>query len=188
MTTSNPAASEPLTTPTIVGSQSEWQPLRVGDLPDVIRIAAQLHPGLPERAEVLAEKIRLAPGTCCKLIRAGRCAGYGIAHPWQLEAIPPLDAFFEKIPEPAECLYVHDIAILPAARGSGAAAAYLARLKQIARASALRALALTSVYGTSTLWSRFGFVAQSSPALTEKLHSYGSSAVYMMCREPWPET
>lgn len=176
-------AGAPLPASSVAGSRWVWQPLRVGDLPDVIRIAAQLHSGLPERPDVLAEKIRLAPGTCCKLVRAGHCAGYGLAHPWQLEAIPPLDTLLEKIPEPAECLYVHDIAILPAARGAGASAAYLARLKQSARASALPAMALTSVYGTAALWRRFGFVERSSPALTRKLRSYGPSAVYMVCRE-----
>lgn len=153
------------------------------DLPEVMHIAGELHAGLPERPEVLAEKIRLAPGACCKLVRAGHCAGYGLAHPWRLEAIPPLDTFLGQLPAPAECLYVHDIAILPSARGAGASAAYLARLKQSAHASALPALALTSVYGTAALWRRFGFLERSSPALTEKLRSYGPSAVYMVCRE-----
>lgn len=182
MSTIHPTRDAPLPARSAVAPW-EWQPLGPADLPDVMRIAAQLHPGLPERREVLAEKIRLAPATCCKLVRDAVCAGYGLAHPWRLDAIPPLDAFLEKLPAPAECLYVHDIAILPIARGSGASVAYLARLKQIAHASALPALALTSVYGTAPLWNRFGFVVQPSRALAEKLRSYGPSAVYMVCRE-----
>lgn len=178
----DPAPSAAFSRSPIAHTEWEWQPLHPTDLPGVMRIAAQLHPGLPERPEVLAEKIRLAPATCCKLVRGARCVGYGLAHPWQLKAIPPLDAFLEKLPEPAGCLYVHDIAILPEARGSGAAIAYLDRLKQVARASALPTLALTSVYGTAALWSRVGFIVHSSPALTEKLRSYGPSAVYMVCR------
>ena len=156
----------------------DWLPLTDADIGEVFAAAARLHPGLPERAEVLAEKLRLFPAGCRKLAAAGRLAGYGLAHPWTLGSAPKLDAFLGALPAAPGCLYLHDVAILPEARGRGAAGAYVDYLGRVAGELGLRRLALVSVYGTAPLWEKLGFAAV--PAGAPPLPSYGPSAAYML--------
>lgn len=158
---------------------SSWRPLTQADLPDVARIAGVVHPELPERREVFEEKLRLFPTGCFAFETAGGVAGYALAHPWTLDDIPPLDSFLKRLPSAPDCLYLHDVALLPAARGAGAAAALLTTLTRIASDRNLPALALVSVYGTARLWGRLGF-EETTP--TKKLGDYGPTARYMYRR------
>ena len=169
---------EPTSPP--LGPAPSWRPLRRVDLPGLIPIAEVAHPALAERPEVFAEKWRLFPEGCFGADQDGDLRGYGIAHPWVLNEIPPLDAFLLALPDPATCLYVHDVAILPSARGHGLAATLVDLWVQVARMRGLPALSLVSVYGTFKLWSRLGFRDASSAVATPKLQSYGPTARYMI--------
>ena len=157
---------------------ADWKPLESGDMPAVFAIAGRLHPGLPERLEVLAEKRRLFPDGCRRLLNGADMVGYGLAHPWRLNAAPKLDAFLEMLPASPDCLYLHDVAILPEGRGRGAAGSYVVYLESLARRQGLGHLALVSVYGTVPLWEKFGFktVLAGAPPLP----FYGPSAAYML--------
>jgi N-acetylglutamate synthase-like GNAT family acetyltransferase len=106
--------------------------------------------------------------------------GYGISHPWKLFSIPPLDEFLGAIPEDADCIYIHDVAVLPDARGHQAAAHYLKLIRNIAAGLSIAKLACVSVYGTDVLWSRYGFKAAICESMTSKLRTYGDSAKYMI--------
>jgi hypothetical protein len=151
------------------------------DLDAIVAISKHVHTSLPERVEVFAEKLQLSPHGCWKLTHHGVTLGYGLAHPWRLHSIPPLDSFLQEIPSAADCLYIHDIALLPEGRGHGASADLLAILSHVASSLNLRHLACVSVYGTSTHWSRFGFQVVQADALIEKLESYGQNSCYMVC-------
>lgn len=159
-----------------------WRAMRPEDLPGVCALAEIAHPGLPERREVFEEKLRLFPAGCFTLSRDGALAGYGISHPWTLHDIPSLDAFLGGLPPAPDCLYLHDVAAAPAARGHGAAAALILRLCDTARREGLAFLALTSVHGTRDLWARLGFSAASGDAAASRLRSYGPEAAYMVRR------
>ncbi|WP_393957308.1 GNAT family N-acetyltransferase [Methylorubrum sp. POS3] len=165
-----------------VTSSAEWQPLRAADMARVDAIAGQIHAGLPERPAVLAEKRDLSPATCLKLVLDGSIVGYGLAHPWILHDVPPLDAFLTALPPSPSCLYVHDVAILSEARGRQAAAHYIASLTAQARVFGIAHLACVSVYGTVGLWAGLGFTVRDDPGLRAKLSSYGDSARYMTAR------
>jgi len=160
---------------------SEWLPLLPADLDSVNRIADSVHTTLPERPEVFEEKVTLYPRGCRKFVSGDHIVGYGISHPWTLYSIPPLDKFLKTLPLNPACLYIHDVVVLPGARGRGAAARYVDYIKRLARESAIWSLALVSVYGTDMLWSRFGFRVIANSDLDEKLTSYGASARYMVC-------
>ncbi|MFT4120130.1 GNAT family N-acetyltransferase [Bradyrhizobium sp.] len=161
-------------------SKSHWRRAHTSDLHAIGAIAARLHPDLPERPEVFAEKMRLYPDGCRVLIADGEIAGYGLSHPWKQHRIPPLDGFLERLPGDADCLYVHDVAILPDARG-GVGRAYVATIEQLARAAGIATLALVSVYATRPLWERLGFRPVPADAeLLAKLNSYGAGATYML--------
>jgi len=157
---------------------AEWHPLEAGDLDELCAIAGIAHPNLPERVEVFAEKLRLFPEGCLKFLLNGRMAGYGLSHPWALNAAPRLDAFLGPLPEAPGCFYIHDVALLPAARGRGAAHAFARHAEALARDRGLRRLALVSVYGTARLWARMGF-RPARPAGLD-LAGYGPDAEYMV--------
>jgi GNAT superfamily N-acetyltransferase len=161
-------------------SKPHWRPARASDLPAISAIAARIHPDLPERPEVLADKMRLSPDGCRVLVAGDEIAGYGLSHPWKQHRIPPLDGLLARLPDDADCLYIHDVAVLPDFRG-GVLRAYLAGIEQLARALGLSTLALVSVYSTRPLWERLGFRAVTADApLRANLAGYGEGATYML--------
>jgi len=164
------------------GRRAHWRAMRLEDLPRVSSVAELVHPNLPERPEVFEEKFRLFPAGCFALEANRALVGYAISHPWRLHDIPPLDAFLGTPPASPDCLYLHDVAVLPAARGHGAAAGLLERLREVARGQGVHAIALTSVSDTERFWNRLGFEAVSKGRLEEKLDCYGAGACYMVGR------
>ncbi|WP_439406728.1 GNAT family N-acetyltransferase [Bradyrhizobium sp. DASA03076] len=161
-------------------SKPNWRPARASDFAAISAIAARIHPDLFERPEVFAEKMRLCSDGCRVLAADEAIVGYGLAHPWKKHWIPPLDALLERLPDDADCLYVHDIAVLPHARG-GVARDYVATIEKLARSSGVSALALVSIYTTRPLWERFGFRPVTTNAeMSAKLASYGKGATYML--------
>jgi hypothetical protein len=157
-----------------------WRPLSLGDLPEVNRIADAVHLDLPERPEVFDEKFRLYPQGCFALVQDAKLVGYGLSHPWTLNEIPPLDEFLVSLPNPAACLYVHDVVILPCARGHSMAEVLIGQLTDVVMRDGIGAMALVSVYGTHSLWGTMGFRGTSNPSLSQKLKTYGPTARYMV--------
>ncbi len=144
------------------------------DLPGVDAVAAIVHPGFPEDGEVLAERLALHPAGCFALDGEAGIAGYLISHPWHDNAAPKLNSRLGAIPADAETYYIHDLALHPAAQGTGAAGAIIRRL--MAETAAFPRHALVAVNGSAPFWSRFGF----SPAEGPDLASYGGAAIYMV--------
>ena len=100
----------------------------------IAAIAALIHPDLPERPEVFDERRNLFPEGCQALVAtSGAIAGYEIAYPWTLHSVPTLDAFVGRLPDKPDCLYVHDVAILPEARGRRGAERYIELIRAAAR-------------------------------------------------------
>jgi GNAT superfamily N-acetyltransferase len=159
-----------------------WRPAAASDVADIQEIGDQIHPGLRERPEVFAERLQLFPEGCFVLARGQRVVGYGLSHPWSLNSIPPLDQLLGSIPHSPDCLLIHDVAVLPPARGHGAAAILIERLAKLAQKLGIPRLALVSVYNTWPLWRRIGFDVVSNRALAQKLKSYGQTARYMVRR------
>lgn len=160
-----------------------WLPIVNADLARINVIADRVHTDLPERPEVFAEKVGLSPEGCRKLVVAGETVGYGICHPWMLQEIPPLDEFLRGLPPEPDCLYIHDVVVLPEARGGAATSRFVTHVRALAATREIGALALVSVYGTDRFWTRFGFVVEEGgEALRAKVASYGPTACYMVAR------
>jgi GNAT superfamily N-acetyltransferase len=146
--------------------------MRPANLPAVERIAARVHAGLPERAKVVAERLALFPAGC--LFTEG---GYAIAHPTRLGEPPALDTLLGALPDSADTLHVHDVALVPGMQGRGLGGAALRSLVAVAVRHGLAWLSLVAVHGTPPYWARFGFAeAPASAALA----TYGAEARYMV--------
>lgn len=154
-----------------------WRPLVADDLPRLNAIAAALHPSYPERPEVFAERVTLAPRFCFAFADAETMLGYALTHPW-IGAPPKLDTLIGAAPARADHLYIHDVAVLPQGRGRGAVAALLDALDAQARGAGLSRQTLVAVAGLSPFWSRHGFASRPPPD-GGMLQSYGDGALYM---------
>lgn len=159
-----------------------WETISASEVTEMDAIARAVHLDLPERPEVFAEKIRLFPRGCRKLALDGKMVGYAIAHPWKLYSIPPLDDYLGGLPSEPECIYIHDVAVLPGARGTNAAGRFVQEIKALALSRSISFLTMVSVYGTYALWARFGFQVSLNHRIQPKLGSYGPTAQYMIAR------
>lgn len=146
-----------------------WRPMLTADLPAVQAVADQVHVDYPEAPEIFANRLDLFPAGCFMAVGQDGPLGYCIAHPGTLGAPPPLDTVLDGLPAVADCLYLHDVALLPAARGRGLGAALVARLEQVARSYGFTRIALTAVSNSDGFWQGLGFDA----VPCAKIASYG---------------
>ena len=165
-----------------MGKALDWRGMQEGDLAAVSGIAGTVHPAYPESDEVFAERLRLFPAGCLLLEGEGRALGYAMAHPWNRGCPPALDILLGALPARPEVLHLHDLAILPAARGRGAGGQALALLAGLAGALPL---SIVAIAGTATFWQGQGFRDAGDAALERLLRRYDPAARYME-RRPLP--
>jgi len=109
-----------------------------------------------------------------------RLIGYILSHPWTYAAPPALNSLLGALPAPPTTYYIHDIALLHEARGTGAANAVVAKLIELAEELGLPNLSLVAVNNSVAFWQRHGFVLTAIPALDAKLRSYDEAARFMV--------
>jgi ribosomal protein S18 acetylase RimI-like enzyme len=112
-------------------------------------------------------------------LRRGGLIGYILSHPWTYAAPPALNSQLGALPTPPTTYYIHDIALLPEARGTGAANAIVVQLVKLAETLGLPNLSLVAVNNSVAFWQRHGFVLTPIPALDAKLRSYDEAARFM---------
>jgi ribosomal protein S18 acetylase RimI-like enzyme len=155
-----------------------WRPLLLSDIEKLVRVAAEVHPELPESHQVFAERLALFPEGCLALVEDDSFCGYAISHPIRQCQLPELDCMLGEVDPGADQYYIHDIAILPALRGRGLASVGVQKL--LAIADRYPSTCLVSVYGTERFWGSFGFIkCPTSSALRTKLLSFGESATFL---------
>ena len=157
-----------------------WRAMTGYDLRAVEAIAAEVHPGLFEAPEVLAERHRLYRNGCYLLEIGEKPAGYLLSHPWRFGALPALNSLLSAIPADANTYYLHDLALLPVARRVGAASRIVEALIKHATARRLPTMSLVAVNGSAGFWERHGFVVTDKPGLEAKLLSYDRAARFMV--------
>lgn len=160
-------------------SDAMWRSATLGDVGTIMAIQAEVHPLLSERDLVIADKIATFPDGCCILHHDESALGYALGHPYLLDHVPALDAKLGMLPATADCFFIHDVALLPAARGQGAAKAYVGRMRDVCARRGLGWLALVSVYGTVPIWEGCGFRIRAFPGLADKFGPVGDMARYM---------
>lgn len=135
-----------------------WRPMTSADLPTVEQISAQVHGRYAESQAVYAERLSLYPAGCFVWVADGAVAGLLVTHPWHDGAPPALGAMLGALPAHPSSYYLHDIALLPETRGSGAGRQATALTLDAARAAGLNVVTLVAVNGAETFWARQGFV------------------------------
>lgn len=155
------------------------------DWPAIDRIQREsFPPGAIESGEVLRTISRHSPRTCL-IAESGAPLGYVLAHPWIPDDLPPIKASLPPIPATASCLFFHDLAITPAARGTGLAHRLVEEVLVWARQQGIAEGSLVSVQESRRFWARYGF--QEDPALTERFRDtvgrlYGLDFAFMTAR------
>ena len=128
-----------------------------------------------EKAETFVSKIKFSPETCYGVLKEDRLIAYGISFPWLKDESVNLNSSLNQKPQKPEVMHVHDISVDPDYRGLGLAESLFLRIAHDAFAIGLNALTLVAVQGSSTYWSRFGFVESRS-----NVDDYGTEAVKMV--------
>jgi ribosomal protein S18 acetylase RimI-like enzyme len=163
------------------------------DLATVEAIAARVHPDYPESLSVFEERLRLYPSGCyvCSLKSLGESPGrlsdtptdvvaYVISHPWIVLQPPPLNSLLGQLPASPSTYYLHDIALLPEARGTGAARTVVQSLISHATSIGAPTMSLVAVNASHRFWAGHDFAAHEDAALTAKLRSYDADAQLMI--------
>ena len=147
-------------TPRLAVAGPALRPLCMSDLPAVLAIQrAAYGDDYQESAAVLGRKLELAPQACWLAQSDGIAVGYVFAHPWNDAGAPPLHAPLQALPANAAHGFVHDLAVSPAARGLGVAAALFGRVRDWAAGAGYRGLRLVALADAVPFWARQGFAA-----------------------------
>ena len=151
---------------------------------DLDRVAAIAVLGFPDHFEgrpMFANRLALAAEGCFVLAEDdGEPMGYAISYPWRIDSAPPLNTLIDAIPGDADVFYLHDLALHPEARGTGATKAIVERLADQARSRGWPAMALVAVNDAAGFWAKHGFEVRETAAVADKLAGYGSDARYMV--------
>ncbi|MBE9610217.1 GNAT family N-acetyltransferase [Chitinilyticum piscinae] len=148
------------------------------DWTEVHAVQLQAYPvELHESVVVLADKQRLGPDSCWCWREQGGVLGYLLAHPWAGDAPPAWGLGGQQFTGEPDQLFLHDMAILPAQRGKGIAAALLGQASRWALLQGIGHLRLVAVMGAHSYWERQGFAeVRGAPPLPAY---YGEEAVLM---------
>jgi len=163
-----------------MGHLPAWRPMTPEDIPAVLGIADRVHPDLPEDIAVIAERQRLYPAGAYLLEREGVTCGYLVSHPWRSASPPALNVLLHRLPPNPDTFYLHDLALLPAGRGEGAARAIVEHMVAHARSRGFATMHLTAVNGSVPFWMYLGFVVETGAHAADHLRSYGDSARSMV--------
>jgi ribosomal protein S18 acetylase RimI-like enzyme len=151
------------------------------DLAAATGIANLVHVDFPEDAAVFEERLRLYPDGCWVLGQGDEIAGYLVSHPWRLREPPALNSLLRGLPAEASTYYIHDLTLLPAARGAGAAASIVRQILAHAAACGFATASLVAVSGSAPFWQSHGFrIIADDADMRRKLQSYGGEAQFMV--------
>ena len=158
--------------------------MRDNDVAAVLDIQSRCYDAAKlESHQSFLAKLNAAPATCFIACVADAPVAYLVAVPAVNGRPPPLNGMTYGVPRAANALYLHDLAVHPAARGSGAASALVEAYFHALKASKAQFGCLTAVNDSWTYWERHGFrSAALADAPSGHMASYGEGARYMSMR------
>jgi ribosomal protein S18 acetylase RimI-like enzyme len=159
------------------------RPMGMADLSYVLEIQAVCYTEIvPESLESFVAKLMAAPASCFIATIEKRTVGYLVAVPSNFAHPPLLDQTYCRLPAQPDCLHLHDLAVMPAARATGAGRLLVDAFFTHLRESELPRASLIAIQDSAPYWQRHGFQAVSlGDLLQTKLASYGQNVQYMQC-------
>lgn len=157
-----------------------WRQANASDISVISEISDQVHGDILEDAAIFAERQQLYPAGVHVLEHDGTVCGYTVSHPWRSDSIPALNALIGTIPPDADLFYLHDLALLPAARGTGAAREIVEQLAEHASNHGFVTMGLVAINNSVPFWQRMGFQVVEGVVPLTKLTTYGDASRYMV--------
>ncbi|MEC7119926.1 MAG: GNAT family N-acetyltransferase [Pseudomonadota bacterium] len=140
---------------------------------------ASYQPEYHESLAILQSRYVASPQTAWVALDADGVCGYVVGYDSRLGKLTTLHADFQSDPQP-NCLYLHDLAIHPRAKGQRLAEQLIGQVMSSAQAKNYQGLALVAVQGSVVFWQKQGFsVTTLTQSTAQQLASYGSAACYM---------
>ena len=134
------------------------RPLNPNDIAAVLEVQRKCYSTeLIEAGETFEKKMAFYPEGCLGIEEDGELGAYVFCHPWIASQIVPLDFDMKAMPDHCDCLYIHDISVVPAWRGRKVAAELLASVFALARRNQLGKLSLVAVQSSEPFWAKQGF-------------------------------
>lgn len=164
-----------------MSSAVEIRNMQPADLQSVLEIQALSYTHIiPESKESFAAKLTASPASCFVALVERRVAGYLVALPWDFANPPLLDQTSCALPAQPDCLYLHDLAVTPAARELGAGRTLVEAFFSYLKQSQLKRASLIAIQNSSGYWQRHGFRPVAiAAALRARLSGYGADVQYM---------
>ena len=162
--------------------QIQLRPLGVADVDAVLQIQTQCYgAGFVEPREVFARRLQVAGQCSWAAVQGEQVLAYLAAYWSRPGAVTPLNGEFADYAD-ASVLYLHDMAVSPAAVGRGLASRMVDAAKATARQRGIMRTALVSVQGSQAYWERQGYAIEivKNAAQQQHLATYGPDALYMV--------
>lgn len=157
------------------------RPLRASDLPAVMRVQRLCYvPELNEDGDTWRDRLATAADFAWVAETGGEVFAYLATYPSRLDKVTPLGGEF-VVAAAADCLYFHDLAVAPAAAGSGLGASLVEHALQAAQRHGLAYAALVCVQDALAFWQRRGFAERRplAPDAASALATYPPPACYL---------
>ena len=133
------------------------RPMIAGDLNAIEVIQAEAYAGyFLESTDVIAQRFNLSPTTAWVAECEGDVCAYLVGYWSMVGKINPLNAPFSRV-EHANCLYLHDLALLKVAQGFGVGRMLIQAATAHALQNAAETIALLSVQNSKAFWQGSGF-------------------------------
>ncbi|MDQ0606460.1 ribosomal protein S18 acetylase RimI-like enzyme [Variovorax sp. W1I1] len=158
--------------------------MRADDLDAVLAIQLACYgAGFVEDGALIARRLAAAPETGWVAGHEGTVRAYLAAYPSIAGKLTALHGEFEVAPE-ADALYLHDLAVHPAASGLGLGPQLVRHAWAHAVKAGWRQSTLVSVQASVGFWERQGYAAMqpADPAQQARLATYPGTSVYMVRR------
>lgn len=152
---------------------------QLSDLDEILRVQKLCYQDIePESPEAYINKLEQAPDCAFVIADQNQVLAYLFAMPIILNEPPVLDSADYILPNQANCLYLHDLAIAPNGRGQGLSQPLLNAFFNRAKARELPQSSLIAIQGSTPFWNKYGFkqtALSNSTPIQNKLKSYGQA-------------
>ena len=132
---------------------SLWRHMSINDIESVCNIAMNIWTEYKETPKIYENKFHTFPEGCYVYDDNG-IKGYIISHPWNISYPPKINTLLPKVE--VNCLFIHDIVILPEYRGRGIAHEIINKILDNNLIVSLVACDDEKVK-TKDFWIRYGF-------------------------------